>query len=771
MSVLKKLSKVKNASFDELNYRLRHAVWLKYERFLYTSNFGTRLLDLQNSNGDQQSNGSKSGAFFESLAAEKASNRRFISENYPNWLGKAIQKADQILNGSLEFLGITVEHSGKIDWHQDPVTRKKYDVKFYQDVRIFDGDYGLGDIKHVWEVNRHQYFIDLAKAYYLTGDKKYFSRIIFWAEDWIEKNAYNFGVNWTSALEIAVRAYAWIWTYFFIRDAEGFTPAHDRLFLTNLRNHGRYLESHFSWYFSPYNHLVGEISVLFMIGMLFPRLPEAKRWRENGWSYINETLHRQFYEDGFCVEQASFYHHFTLGFFLQAFLLAKRNGMEPSKSFEKMLEKAIEVSHLLSAPDGKIPRIGDCDDAQSIYLRHDISWDFTAFHQIGAILFGMQLFGDPRPLHEEVFWLLGERCYEKYCHLMYESKYPELIDLPFSGYFVHREKNEGTRSDYLLFDCGEVCDGLHEDNTPSAGHGHADLLAYEYHPFGIPWLVDPGFYTYNGDYSWHRHFRSADGHNTLSIDDESPLFHFKRLSWTRHPELGERVGAAEQGIAVVGGSYRGFRQLSSEIEHHRYLCKVAPQLILIFDWLGGSGLRRVRQNLHFHPSIDAEVRDAATVVSQFEDQYRMTARIFPQPEKIVAKKGESQPQGGWYAPSYNALEEAYHAAYEYRTRLPLGMLCMLHTTTQQNGAVLDLEEPEIGEQTCRVHFRLDGKNYRVNFNLSGAPLSLESGVRSDSRVIIEIEGESLQTIVLGGAEAELRDGTKMTIRPQTLRWI
>ena len=35
------------------------------------------------------------------------------------------------------------------------------------------GNIGYGDVKHVWELNRHQHFVTLGQAYWYTGDEAF----------------------------------------------------------------------------------------------------------------------------------------------------------------------------------------------------------------------------------------------------------------------------------------------------------------------------------------------------------------------------------------------------------------------------------------------------------------------------------------------------------------------------------------------------------------------------------------------------------------------
>ena len=94
-------------------------------------------------------------------------------------------------------------------------------------------------------------------------------------------------------------------------------------------------------------------------------------------------------------------------------------------------------------------------------------------------------------------WLLGSDGGNRYEILNEEEPSEKSKALPDSGYYVMRTGWD-RQSHYLNFDCGEIAAGVSAEDIPSAAHGHADALSIEVAAYGVPILVDPGFYTYNG---------------------------------------------------------------------------------------------------------------------------------------------------------------------------------------------------------------------------------------------------------------------------------
>ena len=94
---------------------------------------------------------------------------------------------------------------GRVDWHGDPVHRRRRAPRvFYADVPFLSPQ--IGDHKIIWELNRHQHWLQLGRAAWLTGDDRYAQAIVTQLNDWLTDNPPLVGVNWASMLEIGFRS-------------------------------------------------------------------------------------------------------------------------------------------------------------------------------------------------------------------------------------------------------------------------------------------------------------------------------------------------------------------------------------------------------------------------------------------------------------------------------------------------------------------------------------------------------------------------------------
>jgi hypothetical protein len=570
--------------------------------------------------------------------------RSLVAERYSQDLALTRGWASRAFDHEFHFFGRVHRLRGEVPWQSDPVTGRQWPRAFWGDIPSAGGDAGYGDVKDVWELSRQQFLIDLGKSYFLEEVGAHSAEIRHLVRSWIAGNPYATGVNWASPLEPAYRAFSWLWAYYFTLDDPDFDADDHYVWLEGFLDHGRFLHRHLELWASPFNHLIGEATALYLLGVLFPEFGESAAWRRRGRHVLETRLPQQFYADGGSVEQATLYHHATLGFYLLAALVGRANGEEFPRAVWSAIERAIEFSMLLVQPDGRLPVIGDTDDARPIQLERKPFFDFRAYQAVGAVLFGR---GDFKVVagrfHEDALWLLGPDGLDAFDRLPSESPARTSVALKDSGYFVFRN-DWSSNGDYVCFDCGEQAGGLRTDDIPSAAHGHADCLSVIIFLRGRPVLVDSGFYTYNGDKRWERHLRETAAHNTARVDALDQARHLEKMAWTEvpTPRLERWANLEDQGYVV--GSHDGFLRKTGVV-HRRYVWYRPGGYVVLFDEFDGQPSHDIEVSFHFAPG-ETTLRGnsvAGTDVSMY-----WTASY---PVIVVAATGEDGPEGGWVAPS------------------------------------------------------------------------------------------------------------------------
>ena len=677
LSVTDRLRKLRGMTVDELWTRVHYDAYCRWEGrrhghgpLIDETRFRDALVPALRQNTDWQqalvqARRESNRRFFASID-DLASIRRTLLEQYPGEVERMRVEADRALRLEFAFFGEKFTYEKRVDWHADPVTRARWPQVYHRRVPVHGGDVGFGDVKHVWELSRHQFLIDLAKGWAVLRDAEYARAARELAFDWRRENPVGTGVAWSCALEPAFRVLSWLWAYHLTDDDLSFdTESHVR-WLCGFYEHGWFLHRHLEYYTSPYNHLIGEACALYALGVLFPEFAEAGSWRARGRHILESRLASQFYADGGSVEQSTFYHHATTGFYLIAALIGRANGEEFSPAIWSAIERAIEFSAALQQPDGTIPRIGGADDGKPIRLEHRELWDFRPYQAVGAVLFNRgdfkALSGDRFP--EDALWLLGMAGAKAFASLP-DTAPPPSRALPSSGYVVLRD-GWTRQADYVCFDCGEQAAGLRKDDIPSAAHGHADALSVIVWRRGEPVLVDAGFHCYNGPKPWQDHFRETAAHNTIRIDGRDQAVHINKMAWshtyTAHLERHDIV--TDDAWAV--GSHDGYRALPrGSVTHRRAIWTRRAGYVVIGDFLEGAGHHDVEIVFQFAPGELVASHNCVT----FNDRAALHWCASFGTDGTI-HKGAPTPDGGWIAPSLGVKHAAPRLVISGQTQMP-----------------------------------------------------------------------------------------------------
>ncbi|MGH9448504.1 MAG: heparinase II/III family protein, partial [Terriglobia bacterium] len=379
----------------------------------------------------------------------------------------------------------------------------------------------VGDHKIVWELNRHQHLVTLAKAYCLTRQERFIAELIEQWQHWREENPYPTGINWASSLEVAFRTLSWIWVSQLLAGSFLVPEAFHSDLTRALALNGRHIERYLSTYWSPNTHLLGEAVALLFIGVLCPALRSALRWRELGWRIVLEQAERQVEPDGTHFESSLYYHVYALDFFLHARILAAANLIPVPEAMDRALVKMMELLCGISQA-GPAPRFGDDDGGRLFDPSRNWGRRLLDPLSIGAVLFDREDFkAASRGLTEETVWLLGAEAATRFDAFPLGARPLASRSFPAGGLYVMAsgEANSGPPAEHLsppsgapplqlVIRAGRVGGG-------NSGHGHADALSVHLSAGGEEWLTDPGTFRYISAGPEREYFQSTAAHNTL----------------------------------------------------------------------------------------------------------------------------------------------------------------------------------------------------------------------------------------------------------------
>jgi hypothetical protein len=537
--------------------------------------------------------------FFASFAS-KAETLSELRSRWPNAEQETISAADRISEGTFAFLGLReLKLGNEIDWHLEPRSGKRTPLRHWSRLDYLDVQLA-GDKKITWELNRHQYFVTLGRAYWLTGDERYAEVVVSHLTSWMDHNPPKLGINWASSLEIAFRSMSWLWALHFFRDSPSLTDALIVRMLKFLYLNALHLKTFLSTYFSPNTHITGEALGLFYVGMLLPEFADAAHWRTLGLEILVDELLRQVQPDGVYFEQTSYYQRYTTDFYMHLAVLLQLNGMTLPPELKPKLELLLDFLMYITRPDGTTPFFGDDDGGRLVMLDNRPPNDFRAVLSTGAVLFD-------RPDYkfvsggaaEETLWLLGVEGLNRFDQLEAKEPQRESIKFPTGGYHVMRD-GWSRKANYLLFDCGP-------HGMANCGHAHADALAFNMAANGRTLLVDPGTFTYTGAKEARDWFRSSVAHNTLTVDRQSSSIPGDTFTWKTITTC-ESLGWIEnKRFAFASGLHRGFERLSPPGIHTRSILFLKHDYWVIRDRVELTGKHQIDLWFHFESGASPEI--------------------------------------------------------------------------------------------------------------------------------------------------------------------
>lgn len=508
---------------------------------------------------------------------------------FPERQSAILSTSDNICKHHFDVLGyqrLFWDRNKRVNWHFDPVNNKVSPLLWWEDIDVSNVQEN-GDPKVICELNRHQHFIFLAMAYLLSKKSEYKMEFAFQLESWYQCNPPKRGINWTSSLELSLRAIAWIWAYHLFDAARSFPKELLPTFVTFLWLQAEHIEHNMSTYFSPNTHITGEALGLVYIGIFLSGCNRSEKWVELGSNVLIEQLPKHVLCDGGYMERSLWYHRYTLEIYLHFLLLSRNNQVELAEAVERKIEDLAEFLLYASCPDRTFPLIGDDDGGRLLVLDSLKGNDLRGLFSTLAVLLNR---GDFKYLSsgfgEETFWLLGPK--SKVAYERIESVEPECRSKAFkeTGYFFMRN-DWSDSSPYLAFDCGP-------HGWLNCGHAHADLLSFHLTSGIQSLIVDPGAYCYSGEF--RDHFRGPDYHSLIKIDGFYPAIVDDPFHWKMHPQHELVEWIATDAYDYVSGRMKG----NVDWSHQRRILFIKPDVFVILDTVNGAGYRDIEIRFPLH---------------------------------------------------------------------------------------------------------------------------------------------------------------------------
>jgi Heparinase II/III-like protein/Heparinase II/III N-terminus len=579
--------------------------------------------------------------------------------------------ADRIAAGKLDVFALHGTDLGSPPgWNRDPKTGVEAPLSFGK-LLDYRNPQRVGDIKYLWEVNRHLHLVTLAQAYALSGNVRYFNVIRQHLESWFTTCPFGRGPNWSSALEAAIRLINWSVTWQLL------VGAHPTLFrqselarfwqrwLESIYQHGEFVRRNFSLHSSANNHLIGEAAGLFLAALTWPHWRRTRGWLATAKVILEREALLQNAPDGVNREQAVSYQQFVLDLLLQCLLAGKQNGQWFSAAYETRIETMLEYVASIMDVGGNVPMIGDSDDA--VVVRFDQGAHVSPYRSLlakAAILFKRGDFKRKAgALDDKTRWLLGDDA-----DALFYAQSTAMPLLPvrqaFSdgGYYILGCDLETENEIRLVADAGPV------GYRSIAAHGHADALAFSLSVGGMQFLIDPGTYAYHTQDRWRDYFRGTLAHNTLRVDGKNQSQSGGNFMWLKKAHAGCSLWSSTIERDVLEAWQDGYMRLRDPVMHRRrFVLDKSSRQVVIEDRLEMVGQHDIE--LLFHCGEHCRLEPVADGYTLSQGGRKLTLRL-PRVEGASARVycGSLAPMLGWVSRRFDEKQPAPTIMWRVRLR-------------------------------------------------------------------------------------------------------
>lgn len=496
-------------------------------------------------------------------------------------------KIDDMKKGQFLLFYSTWFNLGKdYDWITNPETGFQYDISKHWS-EILDYSKEAGDIKYVWEKARFGFLYDIIRFDLHSGidqSKWVFNEI----EDFINKNPINMGPNYKCSQEISLRILNWTFALHYYRNSKYLT---EELYFNILNSiywqyHHIYHNINFSRIAVRNNHAITETLTLYIIGLLFPFFPNAKKWKLKGKKFFEREIDYQLFNNGGFLQFSHNYHRVVIQLLTWGIHLAGLNKERFSETVYDRAGKSLEL--LLSVQDkdsGWLPNYGPNDGALFFSLNNEAFRNFKPQLQALSIVLGNSLYSSK---FEDVIWYRLTTDNLKSTKKR-ETKLRDISKFQKAGIFVLNDSNTKT-----------IINATDFKTRPT----QADGLNIDIWVRGNNIIRDPGTFKYNTENKYLKFYFGSEGHNTLTLGDNDQMIKGNRFIWYYWTKAVNRRTKETELTLEFEGEISCFRELGKNIIHKRKVIVYKNQLRWsIIDHINYSGKFPKVLHWNIHPSF------------------------------------------------------------------------------------------------------------------------------------------------------------------------
>lgn len=440
------------------------------------------------------------------------------------------------------------------------------------------------DPEWTFMLNRHKFWVYLAKAYALTSEEKYFDTFISQVNSWIDtvdvfKDEY---FNCSRTIEIGIRCLNWIKAIKIFKNSSCNLNFIENKMIESLLYQCELLIKTYDDFRTLSNWGVMQNCGLISLALNYQEQHSILS------QYLTIALERLEYQckiqilpDGVHWEQSPMYHNEVLNCLLDITFDFEKLNLDTPSFILSSIRKLAYSNAYMKKPNHNQPMQGDSDETD---LRDIITRSAYILKDQNLKYFGYNF------VDFESIWDIGDSNISKYEELPTKKPNFTSIALKESGNFYLRDSFEDN-SNYLWFRCGAL----------GSGHGHGEHLHFDLVSNGEDFISDPGRFTYVEGNKDREFLKSCFAHNTTIVDN-LPFSKFNG-AW----------GIVESALTLntyhsfnttfdfVEGGHLGYVSLESPVVTNRKILYLKNDLWIIIDEFLTEGAHEYSQIFNFYP--------------------------------------------------------------------------------------------------------------------------------------------------------------------------
>jgi asparagine synthase (glutamine-hydrolysing) len=528
------------------------------------------------------------------------------------------------------------------DWHANPFTGQHAPAERHWSAI---DDFGFGDIKLIWEVNRFGFTYALVRAYWRTSDERYAE--LFWqlAADWRAHNPPYRGPNWKCGQETTFRLMAWCFGLWGFLAAQATTPERVSDLAQMIAASGERIAGNFAYALSQRNnHGISEALGLWTIGTLFPEFTASARWQQRGQAALENQARQLIYDDGSFAQHSVNYHRLMLHDMLWVLRLAELNHITFSDTLHERFRRASEwLYQLQDDRSGRAPNYGQNDGALILPLTNADYQDCRPVLQSARYLTTRTRTYERGLWDEELVWLFGPGA------LTAPRQTPRREDFtaPSGGYYTLRSADG-----FVFTRCAQF------RHRPA----QADLLHVDVWWHGHAVAGDAGTYSYHAPAPWNNALAGTACHNTVAVDDHDQMARAGKFLWLPWLWGQVRFAGRSRGLAYWEGEHDGYRRLKPPVQYRRGIIRLPDEVWLVLDTARSNRPHTYRLQWLL-PDIAHDWDETQQVTLNLpEARYAIVTGLSDGTGKASLQRAAEDSVRGWRSPYYFVREPALSLA-------------------------------------------------------------------------------------------------------------